>query len=103
MNKYVDPPRPEKLSAWGFTKSFGYENAGWCCAEFSIAKRNGTIVNLEDADVQRVLHTRVWPTTAAEYQAMMYDDEEPVLFTNKGDKEAVRFNFFKHAYSLLGT
>ena len=43
-----------------------------------------------------------WPETAVEYAAMMSSEEHPVVFTKKGDAEAVRFNFFKHAYTSMG-
>ena len=102
LNDFCEPPRMETHSNWGFTKKMGYENSGWCCAEFAIAKRNGTIVNMDDAPVQRVLKSREWPNTATEYAAMMESKEQPVHFTKKGDAEAVRFNFFKNAYSLIG-
>ena len=102
LNDFCEPPRMEAHSNWGFTKKMGYENSGWCCAEFAIAKRNGTIVNMDDAPVQRVLKSREWPNTATEYAAMMESKEQPVHFTKKGDAEAVRFNFFKNAYSLIG-
>ena len=46
VNDFCDPPRPEMHSNWGFTKKMGYEHSGWCCAEFAIALRNGTIANV---------------------------------------------------------
>ena len=60
---------------------------------------------LEDPTVQRVLGTRAWPTTSEEYRDMMESEDEGkrVVFTKRGDREAVRFNFYKNAFNLFGT
>ena len=44
---------------------------------------------------------REWPDDVAAYALMMDEaSEKPVAFTRKGDREAVRFNFFKYVYSF---
>ena len=93
-----------------------YQNRGWCCAEFSIALYCGIIRNLDDPDVAEVLKSREWPNDNASYANMMrqtsrpevanadaeltYHPEMGVDFTNKGDRAAVKYNFFKMALSM---
>merc|ERR1712083_783259 len=84
----------------GYCKSIPYEQGGWTCAEFAVAKASGTIANLDDPDVQFLLGARAWPTTVVEYAAMMDENGKlPVFFTKKGDREAVRFNFYKFTHN----
>ena len=74
---------------------------GWTCAEYSVARKNGTIANAADADVQAVEIARPWPDDVTAYAKMMDEaSEQPVAFTKRGDREAVRFNFFKYAYAF---
>ena len=92
-----------------------YHNRGWCCAEFAIALYNKRIVNLGDADVQTVLRSREWPSggiveacrmygemmgssndvTDTGVDGLTYDPGKGVSFTSKGDRQAVKYNFFK--------
>jgi len=100
-NTFCDPPRWETLTDWGFCKSVPYENGGWTCAEFAVARRNGTIANQDDEVAQRIEKARAWPTTVHEYARMMDEGAtNPVTFTKKGDREAVRFNFYKFTYAF---
>lgn len=95
---------------WGGTNTCPYANRGWCCAEFAIAKKAKRIINLSDPEVQRVLHARQWPETIEEYAQMMahttrreyagkngllYHETLGVDFTFRGDRDAVKYNFFK--------
>ena len=51
--------------------------------------------------VQVVEAARAWPDDVTAYAAMMDEASvQPVAFTKRGDREAVRFNFFKYAYAL---
>ena len=101
LNEFCHPPREEKLSAWGFCKSLKYHQGGWTCAEYSVARKNGTIANASHEDVREVEIAREWPDDVAAYALMMDEaSEKPVAFTRKGDREAVRFNFFKYVYSF---
>ena len=104
---------------WGMVNDMPYRNRGWCCAEFAIARYNNRIVNLDDPVVQKVLKSRDWPTgdaakSCAMYEDMMklsckmeddgrdgmtYDSENGVNFTAKGDRAAVKYNFFKMTMS----
>ena len=100
-NTVCQPPRQEKRSAWGFSKSIAYEDAGWPCAEYAVSRMNRTIANGDDAPVKKVEAARTWPEDVEAYAELM--DEEatkPVAFTKKGDREAVRFNFYKYSYSV---
>ena len=101
-NTFCQPPRREQKSAWGFSKSIAYENAGWPCAEYAVARMNGTIANSDDPAVKRVENARnPWPEDVDAYAALMDEEAaEPVAFTKKGDREAVRFNFYKYSYSV---
>ena len=90
---------------WGRVKRTSYEQSGWCCAEYSIARYNGRIANPDDEAVREVEQSRNlcggWPTSVAEYKAMMSDDAEfPVYFTDKGDRSVVAYNFFKMSFGL---
>jgi len=101
LNEFCDPPREELKCAWGFCKTIPYENGGWTCVEYSVARRNGTIGNASDADVLTVEAARKWPNDVAEFDEMMnLDSATPVAFTKKGDRDAVRFNFYKYVYSF---
>ena len=53
-NTVCQPPRREQKSAWGFSKSIKYENAGWPCAEYAVSRMNKNIANSEDEPVRRV-------------------------------------------------
>eukprot|EP00408_Alexandrium_pacificum_P017865 CAMPEP_0171194482 /NCGR_PEP_ID=MMETSP0790-20130122/20912_1 /TAXON_ID=2925 /ORGANISM="Alexandrium catenella, Strain OF101" /LENGTH=540 /DNA_ID=CAMNT_0011659681 /DNA_START=25 /DNA_END=1647 /DNA_ORIENTATION=- len=102
MNTFCQPPRAELNSRWGFAKSIPYESGGWTCAEYTIARQNGTIANAHHEDVRRVDGARAWPRDVRQFAEMM--DEEganPIFFTKKGDREAVRFNFYKFSYHFL--
>ena len=90
---------------WGRVKETAYEQSGWCCAEYSIARFCGRIANRDDEAVREVEQSRRhcdgWPTSVAEYKAMMDEDSEfPVFFTDKGDRAVVAYNFFKMAFGL---
>ena len=100
-NTVCQPPRREQKSAWGFSKSIAYENAGWPCAEYAVARMNGTIANSEDEAVVRVEGARPWPEDVDAYASLMDEEaSKPVAFTKKGDREAVRFNFYKYSYNV---
>ena len=47
-NTFCDPPREAPNSAWGFCKTIKYENGGWTCVEYSVARCNMTIANQQD-------------------------------------------------------
>lgn len=93
---------------WGQVSVRPYKNRGWPCAEFAIARHNGTIANLDDPDVVEVLRARDWPCTVAQYEEMLtntleanpaaglkHDPELGVDFTDKGDRDIVKYFFFK--------
>jgi len=104
---------------WGMLNVRPYKNRGWCCAEFAVARYNGRIANMSDPAVQTVLKSRAWPSggtaeSCAMYAEMMalscdmadeekdglkYDPAKGVNFTNKGDRAAVKYNFFKMTMS----
>jgi len=99
---------PGGPTAWGKVNTRLYKHRGWCCSEFSIALSNGLIANIDDPDVQDIVHGRRWPKTVEQYADMMKyttvsppDDgliHDPLLgvdFTARGDRDVVRFNFFK--------
>ena len=101
QNSVCQPPRREQKSAWGFSKSIAYVDAGWPCAEYAVSRMNRTIANSDDKAVVQVEGARTWPEDVDAYAALM--DEEaakPVAFTKKGDREAVRFNFYKYSYNV---
>lgn len=102
-NNFCSPPRVEKLTAWGFAKSVPYASGGWTCTEYSVARINGTIANAHHADVRAVEAARDWPDDCAAFAEMLAEakpDAELVAFTSKGDREAVRFNFFKYGFKF---
>ena len=66
--------------------------------EFTCARIAGTIVNLADPEVQRVLHSRAWPQTIDDYFQMMA--EEQISFTTPGDRAYVNFVFTKMCRDL---
>ena len=71
------------------------------CAEYSVARKNGTIVNSHHPAVRAIELARKWPDTLAEYADMMDENAElPVSFAKKGDRDAVRFNFYKYSYNV---
>ncbi|CAK0904764.1 unnamed protein product [Prorocentrum cordatum] len=100
---------------WGVENDRPFQNRGWCCSEFAIARYANRIVNLTDAAVQAVLESRDWPSgdtveSGKMYADMMrlthdqaedgqdgltYNQTLGVSFTSKGDRTAVRYNFFK--------
>ena len=72
-------------------------------SEFASSLAAGTIANLHDPAVQRVLKSRTWPSTYVEYETMMDEAAaKPVNFTAKGDREVVAQLFFKLVYSITG-
>ena len=87
---------PGGADVWGRVNTVPYERRGWCCAEFSVALRNGRIVNLSDPLVKAVLAVRAWPHDVENYARMMEKGApEPVHFTKKGDVAAVLYNFYR--------
>jgi hypothetical protein len=51
--------------------------------------------------VQDVRNSRRWPETVKDFADMMDENvSNPVKFTKKGDREAVRFNFYKFTCAL---
>ena len=91
------------MTEWGASNDRPYETRGWCCVEFAIALYNNRIANLEDAEVQHVLQCRPWPDGDPKQSTQAYADlmdpnapeAECVMFTDKGDRSAVQYNFFK--------
>ena len=63
---------------------------------------NGTIANSDDPAVKRVENARnPWPEDVDAYAALMDEEAaQPVAFTKKGDREAVRFNFYKYSFNV---
>ncbi len=52
--------------------------------------------------MRRVEAARSWPEDVDAYARLMDEDaDEPVAFTKKGDREAVRFNFYKYSCSVV--
>ena len=101
MNNFCEPLRREWKTNWGFTKSVPYEEGGWTCAEFSVANFCDTIHNKESETVIALHSKRFWPTSVQDFAAMMDDNaDKPVKFTKKGDKDAVRFNFWKCCFEI---
>jgi len=108
---------------WGDINNRPYHNRGWCCAEFAVARYSNRIANLHDPSVQAVLQSRQWPSggtaeSCAMYADMMtrttveemskslanhseltYDPHFGVDFTSNGDRDAVKYNFFKMTMS----
>lgn len=99
-NNFCDFPREEWRTLWGFTKSVPYHEGGWTCAEYSVANFCDTIHNRESEKVRAVHSKRVWPRSVEEYASMMDDNGPIVRFTKKGDKNAVRFNFWKYCFEF---
>lgn len=98
-NHEPSPARDELNSEWGFAKSVPYLNGGWTCAEYAVARKNRTICNAHHQAVRDVERGRSWPKDVRQFAAMMDENsKEPVIFTNKGDREAVRFNFYRFCY-----
>ena len=98
------PARPETFpcgpDAWGLVSPSPYADRGWCCSEYAIARLNGRVVNDADADVLDVEASREWPMDVASYSSMMDTSApRPVTFTKKGDRDAVKYNFFKMTMS----
>ena len=106
QNTVCVPPRQEKRTAWGFSKSIAYQDSGWPCAEYAVSRMNGTIANANDEAVQKVEGARKWPTDVEAYARLMDENAlkkhgiESVTFTKGGDREAVRFNFYKYSYRI---
>ena len=97
--------RPELFpcgpDCWGIVAKAPYENRGWCCSEYSIARLNGRIVNGSDPDVVAVESARQWPADVEGYSAMMeVSAAAPVSFTNKGDRDAVCFIFYRVCFGM---
>ena len=98
-NEHCEPPRLEVKTKWGFSKSVPYHLGGWTTAEYTVARYCGTICNGNSPAVRAVEEKRSWPTSVAEFAAMMDEEvEEPVRFTKRGDRDAVRFNFWKYCF-----
>ena len=73
------------------------------CAEYSVARRDGTIINLSDESVKSLEKACEWPNTVHEDADMMDKNVfKPVSFTKKGDREAVRYIFYKITYVFAG-
>ena len=91
MNNFCEPPQREWKTNWGFSKSVPYEEGDWTCAEYSVANFCDTIHNTESETVCALHSKRLWP-----------DDNTvmPVKFTKNGDKDAVRFNFWKYCFEF---
>ena len=88
---------------WGITNPDAYERRGWCVAEYSIARRCGRIKNKDNPNVLAIEAWREWPETVGEYAAMMEETgEREISFTWSGDREVVKYNFFKMCFSPLG-
>ena len=88
MNTYCHPPREELTPRGAFAGSLAYHQGGWTCAEYSVARKNGTIANAADDDVQAVEIARPWPDDVTAYAKMMDEaSEQPVAFTKHGDRE----------------
>ena len=93
---------PGGRNAWGKVNTTRYEQRGWCCAECSVANANDRIINRSDPAVQDVLGAREWPSTVEAYDEMMSENAKvPVHFTNRGDKAAVLYNFFKMTHRCV--
>ena len=59
------------------------------------------IVNPDDEAVREVEDSREWPTSVAEYAAMMRPDvAAPIKFTKGGDSDVVTFNFYRMCFGL---
>jgi len=102
LNENCTPPRMEQLSNWGFSKSVPYERGGWTCAEYSVARKSNTIANPKSRAVRRVENSQRWPETVKDYDTLMRENSHnPVIFTKRGDREVVRFNFYKYCYHFL--
>jgi len=100
---------------WGVENPTPYQNRGWCVAEFAIALYSGRIKNLDDDPVKKVFASREWPSGGtvgscqmyadimklttdrdeAVRDGLKYDDTKGIRFTSKGDRGAVKWNFFK--------
>jgi hypothetical protein len=91
---------PSGAKSWGRSSDRPYQQRGWPCSEYAIARSCGRIVNADDAWVKKVEASRKWPTTLAEYSQMLSEAEEPVVFTRSGDEEIVKFLFFKFCIGL---
>ena len=97
LNSYCEPPRMEVMTKWGFSKSVEYQDGGWTTAEYTVAHFCGTICNGNSPTVQAMHQKREWPASVAEFAAMMDEKaEKRVSFTKSGDRDAVRFNFWKY-------
>ena len=107
-------------NVWGRVNVRPYQQRGWCCAEFAVARYAGRIANLHDPAVRAVLESREWPCGGTAEACRMYADlmrlssdpgddgrnglwYDPVKgvgFTQKGDREAVKYNFVKMTMAL---
>ena len=60
-----------------------------------------TIHNKESETVIALHSKRLWPTSVQDFAAMMDDNAVMLVkFTKKGDKDAVRFNFWKYCFEF---
>jgi len=101
MNSFCSPPAVQIHSNWGFQRLEPYEEGGWTCAEYAVARRNGTIANFGHPDVQSLQMSRQWPETVQEYAEMMDENAaKPISFTKKGDRDVVLFNFYKYSHHI---
>ena len=95
---------PGGPSMWGRAHTVEYALRGWCVAEYSIARCSKRIANHATKNVQAIECCREWPSSVAQYARMMEETgSREILFTNEGDREVVKYNFFKMCFSLLGT
>jgi len=101
LNEDCDPPAVQLRSSWGFQRSEPYERGGWTCAEYAVARHCGTIANPQSPAVKRVEASRRWPETVREYAEMMDEHApQPIGFPKRGDRDAVRFNFYKYSHHI---
>ena len=99
LNTHCEPAGREVNTKWGFSKSVEYQDGGWTTAEYTVAHSYGTICNGNSGTVRVVHKKREWPASVAEFAAMMDEQaDSPVSFTKRGDRDAVRFNFWKYCF-----
>ena len=89
--------------AWGAINTEPYERRGWCCSEYSIARFTGRIVErLRPAELREIEASRRWPSSVSEYDEMMQPSAHPrVSFTFNGDRDVVKFIFYRICFGLL--
>ena len=104
---------PGGKDAWGAINAREYKLRGWAFTEFSTARIARRIVNKSDSDVRKLLDDEDhWPNDLITYSDKMKErtdelDEEGqkqdlIRFTAKGDREKVKYIFFRMAYDVTG-